>query len=253
VLKDNASQMTPLTALRCYHTFAQEQFAAAAGREMAGSMALHALGKLHTALAQKKAATIVASESKAMVFYQAAILVYPKNYMAANDLGVLLAQCGRYNDARAMLQRSVALCPQSTGWRNLSVVYRQLGETALAQRAAAQSEQFRQSELARRQASPATANGLVQWVDPQAFARSATNTPNAPGVVPLSPVRTAGLPAAPGRRPTTVTGGAVPPPGPTAGTNWPAPMPRPVPDGYGPAPTPAAAQRSAWGEPGYQR
>ena len=202
VLKDNAAKMTPLTALRCYLTFAQEQFAAAAGREVAGSMALHALGKLHAALAQKKGTPIVAPESKAMVFYQAALLVYPKNYMAANDLGVLLAQCGRYGDARAMLQRSVALCPQSTGWRNLAVVYRQLGQAALAQRAAAQSEQFRQSELARRQTSPAAGNGLVQWVDPQTFAQSSTSTPNSPGAAPLPPVRTAGLPAEPGRRPT---------------------------------------------------
>ena len=253
VLKDNAAKMTPLTALRCYHTFAQEQFAAAAGREVAGSMALHALGKLHAALAQKKAMPIVAPESKAMVFYQAALLVYPKNYMAANDLGVLLAQCGRYSDARAMLQRSVALCPQSTGWRNLSVVYRQLGQAALAQRAAAQSEQLRRSELARRQTSPAAGNGPVQWVDPQAFARSSTSAPNSPGAVALPPVRTAGLPAEPGRRPTAVANWAAPPPGPTAGMNWPAPVPRPAPDAYGPAPTPAAAQRSAWGAAGYQR
>ena len=58
-------------------------------------MALHALGKLHAALAQKKGSLVVAPESKAMVFYQAALLVYPNNYMAANDLGVLLAQCGQ--------------------------------------------------------------------------------------------------------------------------------------------------------------
>ena len=128
-----------MTALKCYFTFAQEQFAAAAGREVAGSMALHALGKLHAALAQKKGTPIVAPESKAMVFYQAALLVYPKNYMAANDLGVLLAQCGNYADARAMLEHSLSLCRQSTSWQNLAVVYRQLGQTALAERAGQQA------------------------------------------------------------------------------------------------------------------
>ena len=43
-------RLTPRTALSTYFTFAQEQLAAAAGREVAGSMALHALGKLHVAL-----------------------------------------------------------------------------------------------------------------------------------------------------------------------------------------------------------
>ena len=181
VLKDDAENVTPMTALRCYLTFAQEQFAAAAGREVAGSMALHALGKLHAALAQKKGTPIVAPESKAMVFYQAALLVYPKNYMAANDLGVLLAQCGHYADARAMLEHSLSLCPQSTGWQNLAVVYRQLGQTALAERAARQATLLRQAEIARRQASPAAANDAVQWVDPQTFAQTSTNTPNSPG------------------------------------------------------------------------
>ena len=55
ILKDHAENMTPMTAMRCYMTFAQEQFAASAGREVAGSMALHALGKLHSALAGRKA------------------------------------------------------------------------------------------------------------------------------------------------------------------------------------------------------
>ncbi len=144
-LKNNAEQVTPLAALRCYLTFAQEQLAAAVGREVAGSMALHAMGKLHSAWAQKKGTPIVAPESKAMVFYQAALLVYPQNYMAANDLGVLLAQCGHYADSQAMLEHCLSLRQQSTGWQNLSVVYRQLGQTALAAQAAQQAARLRPS------------------------------------------------------------------------------------------------------------
>ena len=226
VLK-TAEKVTPLVALRHYLTFAQEQFAAAAGSEVAGSMALHAMGKLHAALAQKKGTPIVASESKAMVFYQAALLVYPKNYMAANDLGVLLAQCGRYADARAMLEHSLSLCPQSTGWQNLAVVYRQLGQTAQAQRAAGQAMLLRRTEISRRQTSPAAANDLVRWVDPQAFAQTSTNTPNSPVATPRPP---AAKPQAAG------TSAGRPP----AATNW-------------PAPTPAAAGRMSRGAPAYQR
>ena len=154
VLKAGADGATPMTALRCYLTFAQEQFAAAAGREVAGSMALRALGKLHEALAGKKAASEPAAESKAMVFYQAALLVYPGNYMAANDLGVLLARSGNSADARTILEYSLSLSPQPATWHNLAVVYRQLGQPALADRAGRRAAALEQAELARRKTMP---------------------------------------------------------------------------------------------------
>ena len=50
VLKNTAMEnLVPLVALKSYFTFAQEQLSAAAGHEVAGSMALYALGKLHAA------------------------------------------------------------------------------------------------------------------------------------------------------------------------------------------------------------
>jgi tetratricopeptide (TPR) repeat protein len=242
VLKDHAGQATPLTALRSYWTFAQEKFAAAAGREVAGSMALHALGKLHGAWAQKKAAPILAPESKAVVFYQAALLVQPRNFLAANDLGVLLAQCGRYDDARAMLEHSISVCPQATGWRNLAVVYRQLGQPSLAEHATTQAARLGQRELARRQTSPTATSDCVRWVDQQAFAQTATNTPNAAVATARPPV--AKPPAA------GMTPAAAPTRMPIAA--WPSTAP-PGQDANDLAPTPAAAQRRAWAVPAYQR
>jgi Flp pilus assembly protein TadD len=241
VLKDNTENVTSLMALRCYFTFAQEQFAVAAGREVAGSMALHALGKLHAALAQKKGSPAVAPESKAMVFYQAALLVYPTNYMAANDLGVLLAQCGHYANARTMLERSAALCPLSTNCGNLAVVYRQLGQAALAEQTAGQAMLLRQNELARRQVSPTASNDAVRWVDQQAFAQNSTSTMNPPGAIPLSPA------AKP-----QVAGGRVGVPQ-AAGRRVAAPQAPGAAESYGPAPTPAAAERMSWGTRAYQR
>ena len=196
VLKDGAEHVTPLTALKCYFTFAQEQFSAAAGGEIAGSMALHALGKLHNTLAQKKGIPIVAPEAKAMAFYQAALLVSPKNYLAANDLGVLLAQYGNYAEARVMLEHSLSLCRQSTGWRNLAAVYRELGQTALAARANRQATLLRQAELARRQASSTAASGdAVRWVDSQTFVQTSANGLTSPGTPPPA-TNAAGPPAA---------------------------------------------------------
>ena len=177
VLKNNADNLTPLTALKCYFTFAQEQLAAAAGHEVAGSMALQGLGKLHAALAGNKNVRIIAAEPKAMVFYQAALLAYPRNFMAANDLGVLLAQCGNYAEARTMLEHSLALRGQSAGWQNLAVVYRQIGQPALAERAARQAAFVRQAEMAQRQMAMQPVQDMVRWTDPNTFAQTSRNPP----------------------------------------------------------------------------
>ncbi len=230
VLKDSVEGVTSLAALRCYLTFAQEQFAVAAGREVAGSMALHALGKLHAAIARKKDASIVAPESKAVVFYQASLLAFPENPMAANDLGVLLAQCGRFQEARPLFERSLARFPQSTGWRNLSVVYGQIGQPALAQQAAAQAELLHRQELAKQQNVRTSGNGAVQWLDPEAFARSSTNPLMTPGPVP-------------GRveAPATNVAAAQPQAVPARTTDRPSPAP------------PTSAERMRWGARTYQR
>ena len=87
-----AEQLQAMRALTQYFTFAQEQLSMAAGQEVSASMALGALGKMHVALAGKPNPEIVAPEAKAIVFFQAAILVCSQNHIAANDLGVLLAQ-----------------------------------------------------------------------------------------------------------------------------------------------------------------
>ncbi len=183
VLKNHAEGLTPLAALKCYFTFAQQQFTAAVGHEVAGSMALHGLGKLHAATTANKTIHVSAAEPKAMVYYQAALLAYSGNFLAANDLGVLLARNGNYVDARAVLEYSLAIRPQSVGWQNLSVVYRQLGEPALAAQAAQRAAQVRQVHLAQRWGTPAGSRNTVRWLDPAAFAQTSTNTPNSPAAI----------------------------------------------------------------------
>ena len=232
VLKNNSTKTNSLEAMRRYMTFAQEKLASAEGKEIAGSMALHAMGKLHTALSQKKNAIIVAADAKAVVYFQASLLVYPKNYMAANDLGVLLAKSGRYSDARAMIEHSLSLCPQSTGWQNLAVIYRQLGDASKAQQANGYAFTLRQAEDARRRNLSATSNDSVRWTDPQTFAQTSTNTPNAFGAAPMPATAKSPAMYAPAAKSPTTSSAA---------------------NTYGPAPTPAAASRM-WRQPSaYQR
>ena len=95
-------------------------------------MALYALGKLHAVVSRQKTAELAAAESKAVVFYQAALLACPRNHMAANDLGVLLAHGGYYPEARARRELSVSILQQSASLNNLAVVYQRLGQPAMA-------------------------------------------------------------------------------------------------------------------------
>lgn len=155
-------------ALDRYHTYAVTQLARAGGKETSSSLALHAVGKLHGVFARQQAAIVVEPESKAIVFNRAALEVDPNNYLAANDLAVLLAKRGQYPEARDLLIRAVAIAPQPAMWHNLAVIHDRLGEHAAAQ-------------LARRLAisssggvNPAslpdmTALHAVRWVDPARF------------------------------------------------------------------------------------
>jgi tetratricopeptide (TPR) repeat protein len=173
VLKEAPVEQLPaMRALKEYLTFAQKQLALAAGQEVSGSMALGALGKLHAALAGKATQEIAAPEAKAVAFFQAAILVCPKNYMAANDLGVLLAHNGDYVGARRALEHSVLVNRRSENLYNLSVVYRQLGDQRLSALAAEKSQLALAAETARQKSASLSAGGSVEWVDPAALVQS---------------------------------------------------------------------------------
>lgn len=165
-------QLLPVLVLQRYYTYAHEQLTTAGGGEEAASMALFGLGKTYTALADQHSPAIVAAEPKAMVFHQAALATDPGNFLAANELAVLVAQYGQYSTARALLQYSVAILPHSSVWKNLAAVHKRLGEVELAQ--AAQREA---TAAARREATAKMGNrdGIIPsseitWVDPTTFA-----------------------------------------------------------------------------------
>lgn len=162
----DGEQATPLAAIRKYHTYAQEQLATAAGKEVAGSMALCGLGKLFMAIGdQQRGDGIVAARPKAMVLLQAALIVSPGNHMASNELGVLLARSGRHNDARAAFEHSVAAYPTAEGWRNLALTCERLGAMDEAYRAAQQTLALRGHSIG--QVTPVGGSqGTVRWVSP---------------------------------------------------------------------------------------
>ncbi|MHB1034140.1 MAG: tetratricopeptide repeat protein [Pirellulales bacterium] len=188
VLKESdPAGLTALAALQRYYSYAQEQLADAVRPEFAGSVALYGLGKLHAAQATNKGSGFSAGEAKAMVFHQAALLANARNYMAANELGVLLARYGRLNEARTALAYSVSVSPQLAAWQNLAVVHQQLGETALAQQARQRAMEAGASQIAAPAARATGARPAVQWIDPNQFAQSVNVTDGVAGTSGKAP------------------------------------------------------------------
>ncbi|MCE9546442.1 MAG: hypothetical protein K8T25_13125 [Planctomycetia bacterium] len=176
---DRSHRPTPLQAQTRYLAYAQRQLANATAGLPIGAMALYGLGKVHATLASADAENRAVEEPRAMTFYQAALLADPDNPLAANELGVMLARAQRYEEARAVLQHSVAVVSMPEAWRNLARVHQALGETDLAQRAEQQAIQA-QARLANGKAPshPAMAHGAVRWMPPAQFAQMRTADTN---------------------------------------------------------------------------
>ncbi len=181
----SAVEVTPLEAVQKYYTFAQEQLAAAMRPSREGSQLLTALGKLYAEMQGEPARLAADPSTKGLVCQQAALLADGNNARAANELGVLLAREGRFEEARDWLRHSARVRPQTETWHNLAVVHASLGETQLA--AAARSASV---TLARRQGQrPPGPRLQVKQVTPAQFAGQSRPA----GVAPLA----ASPPAAP--------------------------------------------------------
>jgi len=154
--------VTPLAALQAYLTTAQQHLGESVRGEIAGSMALRGLGKLYEQLDNQEGVNVQAAQAKAIVFYQAAILAAHANHLAANDLGVLLARNGRWEQARAALRHAASLAPSTTIVRNLAVVCERLGDAPAA---------AYYYQLVRQFDNGSTADRPIRWVDQEAFTR----------------------------------------------------------------------------------
>jgi tetratricopeptide (TPR) repeat protein len=184
VLKNEEHELSAQAAMSRYLTFAQEQLAAALGDVPQGSGALFGLGKIYSFPAEAHGPPDSTGGAKAVAFYQASLMVDGRNFMAANELGVMLVSFGRLNEARSAFQHSLKVSSQPVVWENLATVHRSLGENELAQKA----------QKAAAYAATQKANGAaamtaydVQWVDPATFARSKPIDADPIKPTPMSP------------------------------------------------------------------
>jgi tetratricopeptide (TPR) repeat protein len=170
--------MSRAEALQRYHTYATQQLTFAGGRSSIASSALYGLGRAETVTTAGASTRNPLGSPNAMAFYQAALQVDPQNYMASNELGVLMARYGDLEGAGAQFTHSISVKPQAETWHNLATVYRRMGQPESANRA----DQEREKLLAAQRNQPETAvnaadlaaRPTVKWVDAETFAASST-------------------------------------------------------------------------------
>lgn len=182
--------LTPLLAMQRYYDYAYKQLTLAGNDEPIASEALFALGRIETLIAGEHAESS-SGGPKAIALFQAALSVDGRNSRAANELGVLLARCGRLPEARDVFAHAVRHAPILMAQRNLAEMERQL----------ASSGPVASPPLPQPEASAAAIASRVQWVDPGAF----NQIPDQGGAVPPgTPWMGSGMPQTPTAGPLAV-------------------------------------------------
>jgi len=180
-----------------YLLYAQKKLAGSVAGEPAGSMALHALGKLYSRLDKIEPEKHLLAQRQAVVFQQAALLAHKGNYLAAHELGVLMARTGHLAEAEILLKVVSNREPSPIVYRNLAQVLREQGNHQQAEANRLQAQQLTQQKGAQ--------PGGVQWVSTERFA-SAQNRLQRP------PQRAKTIPTNQPRFSTASSGGRFAPP-----------------------------------------
>jgi len=163
------ANLVPRLMMDRYLRYAQLQLAMSVAGEPAGSMALHALGKLNSQLGRVEPTKHHLAQRHAIAYQQAALLAHNQNHLAAHELGILLATSGHFSEAQQLLLQVAAREPNAIVFRNLARVQEKLGQPgpALANR-----------DLARQLSQQgATGTNNIQWVSPDQFAQGGFPAP----------------------------------------------------------------------------
>lgn len=171
--KLETAKLTPWAAQREYYMFAQQQLSESGAGDAVSSLALFSLGKLYIAGGTAGDGELL-NNARAMVYFQSALKVDPRNYAAANELGVLLARLGQLPDARSVLRHAVKVNPRyAATWGNLATVHDRMGEVDMARRA---RNEFQLASTAR-PAESIGASEAIRWVEPEEFSRTNNESP----------------------------------------------------------------------------
>jgi len=163
------ASLSPRLCVREYMAYAEQELQKALGNEPLASQALYGLGRLESAMETTATSSTSVRAHRSLMLHQAALRVDRSNFASANELGVLLARYGQYDNAIAALRHCVTLSPQQpTAWRNLASIYRSLGRIDESRMAEANANRT----MASQPRTPFVATQpRVEWVDVDAFAR----------------------------------------------------------------------------------
>ena len=203
-----ADASSGVSAIQQQLLYAQQRLAFGVRHEPAASMSLYLLGRSYTAIEGETAEERVLAGPRAIALYQAALVVDPANYLAANELGVILARYGQLDEARRVLVHGVSITSRPELWRNLSMVCDRMGDAAAARQARMQYEAIvaaRPGDAKAAQAHAIASN--LRWVKTEEFAQcsgdvdfdnppapeTGSRPPQQPAAAPPAPTRNTGL------------------------------------------------------------
>jgi len=160
VLRSAQQPVDSIQAVQAYYLFAEQKLIAACQGLPGASMAYYGLGRTIVLPGTR----IPHSSGKAALYQRIALAIAPQNLLAANELGVMLAQHGQLADAERIFQLCVATDATPQTWRNLAVVYARRGNDAASKSAlaagealAAEKRRLEASQIAA--SAPANTNG----------------------------------------------------------------------------------------------
>ena len=168
--EQEARSLSPIQAMQAYYYFAEQRFSDAGGASPTASLALYSLGKLLLSPTQPSNGGHPIDQTKAMVMFRSSLATDSTNHRSANELGVLMARNGRFQQSKELLLSSLRNQPTQEAWKNLAKVHENLGETALASLA-------RSEETALSHSNQLAANQQkARWVTSQTFEQQAAQS-----------------------------------------------------------------------------
>lgn len=170
---------TPSQARRAYLIYAQDRIVQAVDKDPIASELLYALAKIHLVDAMYASPGQPLDYARAAVLFQCSLIINPEHVRSANELGVILARSGQWNDAKVLFQNAVRVdAGFAEAWRNLEKAHRELGETHFAELAHQEGQKATQGQIQPVQLLEAgqfdAANGA--WGIPQATTSQASHT-----------------------------------------------------------------------------
>ena len=187
---ERLSTISPIQAMQTYYAYATSELSQAIGNSTVASEAFHAMGKLTTSSTQLGASGKSTDRAMAIVMHAAALSADGDNYRSSNELGVLMANNGRWAQAKDFFIQSLQARQMSATWRNLARTHEKLGERELARLA------WQEHQLVARREAGVNMNLPTQWTAQTEFDQRAA-MPEVEGFPQVATVPPQAVPVAP--------------------------------------------------------